>query len=711
MDSNPQQPALWQRVLFSGPFIGLFFFCTLFAYALLTFGAAEYMGVKDSGVTRELVAHFHDQILRRQLEMAALACLMGLALGLLSSLQWRLVLRSRPALRPWVRGVLHLVTIAALHTFFLLRSVVHRPQLYTEMLYDRGGIFARLQGLATDHLPLIAFDIAQIGYLCVLGTLATIAFWTSRSSWATWRYRRLAIGTTLVVIAGGTGLLVAAVHEEGPAPSLASANQPNVLFIAIDSLRSDRIDGGGPRSGIAPTLDRLARSGTHFTRTYTVLPRTFPSFVSILTGTMPHTHGIRHMFPSPAELKRPRPSLASFLAQKGYQTAVVTDYAGDIFSRISLGFQDRVVPTFNLDAMIRLGTIKLHTNLLPYVVDLFGRNVFPALRGSEKLSDPAWLTDDAIHWLRHRDNSRPFFLTLFYSVAHFPFAAPYPYYRSYTNARYHGPFKYHKSKFGIKPSADDIVQVKRLYDGCVWAVDHELARLFRFLEKSRLFRNTIIVVFSDHGENLYEKNHGITHGEHLFGEQSLRVPLILHYPKAPGQGTRVGQLARTIDIAPTVLELLGFKPPEPLDGTSLVPMMRGETLPLTALIETGVRFPATEATELDRLGIRYSSRFEAFIYDVRTTDLWLRRSFEPEVLLAKHRALLDGNYKLLYIPHRSGVIWRLFDLGRDPDEMHDISTTAPRVLSRMKRKLSRLVLRDPRVLQLGEFFVPRRDHK
>ena len=74
---------------------------------------------------------------------------------------------------------------------------------------------------------------------------------------------------------------------------------------------------------------------------------------------------------------------------------MVTDYAGDIFSRISLGFQDRVVPTFNLDAMIRLGTIKLHTNLLPYVVDLFGRNVFPALRGSEKLSDPAWLTDDA----------------------------------------------------------------------------------------------------------------------------------------------------------------------------------------------------------------------------------------------------------------------------------------------------------------------------
>ena len=68
---------LWQRLIFSGPFVGWLFFAILFAYALLTFGAAEYMGVKDSGVTRELVKNFHGEIVRRQLEMAGLASAIG----------------------------------------------------------------------------------------------------------------------------------------------------------------------------------------------------------------------------------------------------------------------------------------------------------------------------------------------------------------------------------------------------------------------------------------------------------------------------------------------------------------------------------------------------------------------------------------------------------------------------------------------------------
>ena len=102
----------------------------------------------------------------------------------------------------------------------------------------------------------------------------------------------------------------------------------NVLVLAADSLRADRLD---PK--IAPNLAALAAKGTRFDRAYVSIPRTFPSWVTILTGRHGHHHGIRSMFPTWEDRAKDFDALPQRLAQAGWSTGVVSDYAGDIFGR------------------------------------------------------------------------------------------------------------------------------------------------------------------------------------------------------------------------------------------------------------------------------------------------------------------------------------------------------------------------------------------
>ena len=115
-----------------------------------------------------------------------------------------------------------------------------------------------------------------------------------------------------------------------------SGEHPNVLVIAVDSLRADRVFNGDR----FPALRQIAAHGVRFHEAHVTVPRTFPSFVTLLTGRWPHHHGIRHMFPTAQQRNAIGPALPSVLAQAGYRTIAVSDYAGEIFSRTPMGFQN-----------------------------------------------------------------------------------------------------------------------------------------------------------------------------------------------------------------------------------------------------------------------------------------------------------------------------------------------------------------------------------
>ncbi len=294
----------------------------------------------------------------------------------------------------------------------------------------------------------------------------------------------------------------------------------NVVLITLDTLRADHVGAYGATMVDTPHLDRLASQGVVFEQAMTTAPLTLPAHSSIMTGQFPPVHGVRDnggFFLGPEQV-----TMAEILSERGYQTAAtVGAFVLDSKWGLDQGFgtyQD----DFDLSGIkaMSLASVKRPGN---EVVDL-------ALAWMEGVADQQFFA-----WMHLYD-------------PHAPYESPEPY-----RSRYRG----------------------HPYRGAIAFTDAQVGRVFDFLEARGLADNTIVIVTADHGEGLGE--HGEeTHGFFVY-ETAMRVPLIV---RAPARGIvpgRVSQPVRTVDILPTVLELLGASPPEPIEGVSLVPLMSGAT--------------------------------------------------------------------------------------------------------------------------------------
>jgi arylsulfatase A-like enzyme len=290
-----------------------------------------------------------------------------------------------------------------------------------------------------------------------------------------------------------------------------------------------------------------------------------------------------------------------------------------------------------------------------------------------------------------RAKNQPFFLTVFFSTAHFPYAAPAPYYGKYTRASYRGRFKYHKP-VGLgseaPPDAEDITQIRALYDGAVTAVDDAVARVLRTLRSLDLDDETIVVVTADHGETLYDHGHGQGHGDHLFGDESTHVPLVVYDPRQNG-GHRETRIVRDVDIAPTLYELTGVAPASGLDGRSLAPAVRGEPIdPRMAYAESELWFTEDIPALPPEMRIPYPGIMALTELDSRhNAEIVLRKDMMPITLMARHRMVRDERWKLVYVPTRSGVRYVLFDLESDPHETTDVSAEHADTVTKLKGEL------------------------
>ena len=142
---------------------------------------------------------------------------------------------------------------------------------------------------------------------------------------------------------------------------------------------------------------------------------------------------------------------------------------------------------------------------------------------------------------------------VFFSTAHFPYSAPSPYYRRFTDPDYRGRYKYDKPVgLGHEAPADvqDERQVRALYDGAVLAIDDAAQGILDAVESDGIADDTVVVVTADHGETLYDHGHGQGHGDHLFGDEGTHVPLVVVDPRAKAP-RRETALVRDVDLAPT----------------------------------------------------------------------------------------------------------------------------------------------------------------
>jgi arylsulfatase A-like enzyme len=311
----------------------------------------------------------------------------------------------------------------------------------------------------------------------------------------------------------------------------------NVVLISIDTLRPDRLSCYGYARKTSPALDRFAEQGVRFTEAFSTSSFTPPAHASMLTGQYVQQHGLLYWNRLPEQAE----TLAEVLGEYGYYTGAIT--AINMLSQQSLdqGFEWQVEDSQPWDAR---------------------RVVNKALDGVR----------------RHGD--RPFFLFLHMYDVHRPFCIHRNWYNLYdpsgdyavgeTDDHYSFP-KALASEKGL--SEADLKFITDRYDAGINYVDAHLAPLLEELSTPDRLEDTLVVITSDHGEALLERDELLfEHDVFLHGEVT-RVPMIVRYPGARGAGGTTDELVSLIDIAPTVLDVLGIPGQPQYQGQSLVPLL------------------------------------------------------------------------------------------------------------------------------------------
>ncbi|MBZ0112531.1 MAG: sulfatase-like hydrolase/transferase [Thermoanaerobaculia bacterium] len=386
---------------------------------------------------------------------------------------------------------------------------------------------------------------------------------------------------------------------------LTGCRQPerwNVLLVTFDTTRADRIGAYG-NEGVTPNVDRLAAEGVLFAQARTAVPITAPSHSTILTGVYPIRHGVRDngLFKLPSG----QVTLAEILAEKGYATAAAVG-SFPLTSQFGL---DQGFDFFDDEVDVEPFEDLLTERHLPKMELFFDE------RRAGRVNDVLfpWLTEHA---------SEPFFAWAHYFDPHQPHEPPAPFDQLF---------------------ADD------LYNGEIAYADDSFGRLLAHLQQLGVLERTLVIFTADHGEGLDEHRES-THSMLLY-DSTLHVPLIIRPPAFEAGGMVVNDMVGTVDIVPTVLELLGFDLPDSLQGQSLKPWMEGASPDRTS-----------KGLYAETLSPRLSHRW------------------------GELRALIEPPYKYVHGPRPE-----LYDLVNDPRELDDLSGSRPELAQEMETRLQRFL--------------------
>jgi arylsulfatase A-like enzyme len=398
--------------------------------------------------------------------------------------------------------------------------------------------------------------------------------------------------------------------------------RPNVLFIAVDDLNDWVGCLDGHPQALTPNIDRLAERGVLFSNAHCAAPACNPSRAAVFSGLMPNHSGVWSNRSKSIEKLKPRAELMSAAFSNAGYRALGT---GKLLHHTATGFDDYFSTEQRWSPFTKKSEVYYTKAELPskggnnprHVVQLKGTSYVlplnrmpsdrnPDMKGGESFDWGAFdvpdsefgdtrITDWALEQLGQPEQSKPLFLGVGYYRPHIPLYAP---------ARFFERFKSEPAQLPPvrKDDLDDLSDTARkwgieavtagshatvvkhdqwrsaveAYLACITYVDHEIGRLIDALDRSEYADNTMIVLWSDHGWHLGEKQHW---GKWTGWERSTRVLLMVVPPKnRTGQfaegGSRCDQPVGLIDLYPTLTELCDLKAPDNLDGTSLVPLLR-----------------------------------------------------------------------------------------------------------------------------------------
>ena len=368
-----------------------------------------------------------------------------------------------------------------------------------------------------------------------------------------------------------------------PTPATSSSKQPNVLLVTIDTLRADRIGTYGFGPAHTPVLDQIAREGVRFDHAICQLPQTDPSHTALMTGLYASTSGVRvHMVD---KLRQGAQTAATIFQSAGYQTAGFYSWLSLDGQHCGLnqGFQTYEGYVFDVGAT---SSNTPHTPL-PASYQELKSAVSIAKTADLSVSSPSAyeliydgrsdVTNQAVlAWLDAHVSQGPFFLWVHYFDPHVPYSPPVGYdhiwgldYRGSIDGAFTTIGQVYAGK--LQPTPADIARIEELYQGEIAFADAQLGQLLDHLKQLGAKDDTIITVTGDHGESFGEHGDWI-HGLKVF-ETEIRVPLLMRFPGRIPAGINVTAPAQHIDVLPTLLDLTGLTAKQPLQGTSLLPVI------------------------------------------------------------------------------------------------------------------------------------------
>lgn len=399
---------------------------------------------------------------------------------------------------------------------------------------------------------------------------------------------------------------------------------PNIVLLAVDSLRADHMSCYGYSRNTTPHLDRFASQGTLFEHNISAHIPTTSAYGSMLTGQDVFTTqvvALRHKGP----LREEVPTLAEILKEAGYTTTCV-GFSGNPSAR---GFDK-------------------YLNFAGWGSWNEGRS--PKAENLNAVTIPE--LDELVK------GDAPFFLFLRHMDPHAPYLPPAPYERMFYHGNESDPnnrsmdpvmsFKPFCDFFAswMPPGISDKDYVIAQYDGAIAYMDACIQTIFTALEAHGIYDETIVILNGDHGETLYDHECWFDH--HGIYDTTLHVPLIIRYPGRVPAGQRVSGYTQHKDLVPTILELAGIETERSFDGNSVLPLISGEEVSHESEIYI------TECTWMRKHGWR-------------TPEWKLIVALEP-----------DFHFK----PEIE-----LYNLIQDPDENHNLAESEPEVVALLKARM------------------------